>query len=232
MTNTHRHWLSYAYAISTTPSSAGCAIERGVCGECGQKIARAIPYGSTSSGTRAMFAPADTFAVVSLVRPARAGCVRGCERETAPHTGACLRSNPPPAPPAAPTRPLTEPDSPNPAQVAAVRELLAHLVFLTDAWGPAPEPEPRWALPGDVARSKGLPTPAEALKAGVHGYGGADDYGWAPGYCWCGAWALEEGPEHPGKPCAGLTAIFGRPPRSHEDALRLAYLRGVDGSAP
>jgi hypothetical protein len=91
-------------------------------------------------------------------------------------------------------------------------------------------PEPRWALPGDVARSKGLPTPAEALRAGVHGYGGADDYGWAPGYCWCGAWALEEGPEHPGKPCAGLTAIFGRPPRSHEDALRLAFLRGVDGS--
>lgn len=61
-----------------------------------------------------------------------------------------------------------------------------------------------------------------------HGYGAPHA---SPGYCWCGTWAIEDA-EHPGTPgraaCPSLSAIFGRPARSHEDAERLAYLRGVN----
>lgn len=73
------------------------------------------------------------------------------------------------------------------------------------------------------------PVPGAFIHA-AHGYGAAHP-SWAPGYCWCGVWALDgQGPSG-SRPCATLTAILGRPPHSHTDAARLAYLRGVDGSA-
>lgn len=142
--------------------------------------------------------------------------------------------------------------TPHPAQVAALRELLDLLegfadndqrarYVLNSDWGRANvrrvpvgaerEPEPRpappvWASTNYVPGVSGV---ALAAPPAAHGYGGAGEHGWAPGYCWCGAWALEAPELTAAKPCAGLTAVLGRPPRSHADALRLAYLRGVGG---
>lgn len=60
----------------------------------------------------------------------------------------------------------------------------------------------------------------------VHGYGMRPD-GWAPGYCWCNAWAYDTARS---AGCLSLGRALGldRAPRSHEEIVPLARLLGMD----